>query len=547
MRVVRTRTAVLVLALALGTAPLLPAGTAVATTPNAQPYPMTSPITGLSSAAQMVQAHGRLFVSSGPNGSRIEVLSAAGTRIGELVGEAGADGMVASADGSTLYVALNGASAIAVIDTATMKETARYSVDACPASLALAGGRLFYSYGCDSSGGVSSVDPATGGTPFPALTGNYGGLLVRGSGSTLAVVDAVNAVTTYTAAADGSVSELASASIETAPRDLAFTADGDDVLVTSAAPYQITAYDATTMNQTATYTGVAYPEAVATDPNGNYVAGGFDSGAAAAILYGATSKSVLWERYTTSPFPETWTPNASDDHVIPQTLTFSSDGSHVYGLVVRQGLPGIYFFSSTIAPKKTAVSIEIPAVHSYRKDRTVVALVPGSNGVPVNFTMTEAGQLVSAGVVDTRSGVARLTFQPFYSGSVTAIVPGTASTYPSSVSAKYVVYSKTVVRFTGKHTMHHGIAVYRKFRQIGVEFTTLPLLGGRPASYKVQAWHKGRWYTVAVGTASEPLGGLNIYPSARPPKHLLLRIHLVAKSTSYSRGSSATSKRFELV
>lgn len=548
MRVVRARHSLAIAAaLVLGTmVPLLSAPTALASTPKAQPYPEASPIEGLSTAAQMVDADGKLFVSAGPSGSQIEVLSGAGKRIGQIAGEPGADGMVASADGKTLYVALNKASAISVIDTATMAETARYTVDACPAIVALAAGRLFYSYGCDTTGGVSSIDPDSGGTPVSALTGSYVGQIVRGNGSELAVTAADDSVSTYTAASDGSVTEQGTVTLETWPRDVTFTSNGADVLTVSGAPYQITAYNAATMAQDTVYPGTSYPEAVAADPNGKYVAGGFDSYDATAMLFGESSTSVLWQRYTTGTNPSTWAPNVSDDHMIPQTMTFSADGTHVYGLVVRENLSGIYFFASTIAPTKSSISMEIPTVHGYGKKRTVVALVPGTSGLPVTFTLTEAGVHLSAGTVNTKSGVARRTFKPVYNGTMTASVLGTASTYPSSTSAKYVVDSKTVVSFRGKHTMRHGIAIFKKFKQIRVLFRTLPPVVGRQTTNKLEAWHKGRWYVVGGGSAPEGGGGLLIHLENKPPKRLLLRIHLVAKTDSFSRGSSATSKSFEL-
>ena len=56
--------------------------------------------------------------------------------------------MAESADESTLYVALPDGDAISVIDTATLTETRRISTGPGtePESLALVGGRLFFSY-----------------------------------------------------------------------------------------------------------------------------------------------------------------------------------------------------------------------------------------------------------------------------------------------------------------------------------------------------------------------------------------------------------------
>lgn len=60
----------------------------------------------------------------------------------------GARGMALTADESHLYVALPEADAIAEIDTTTLTETRRFptGTDSEPESLALAGGRLWFSY-----------------------------------------------------------------------------------------------------------------------------------------------------------------------------------------------------------------------------------------------------------------------------------------------------------------------------------------------------------------------------------------------------------------
>ncbi|MBC3842910.1 hypothetical protein GXW82_30285 [Streptacidiphilus sp. 4-A2] len=73
--------------------------------------------------------------------------------------------MTLSADGRTLYVALQDAHAIAAIDTTTLAETARYPVPGGlgPSSVAVTGGELWFSYwGAHPSdpSGIGSVDVA---------------------------------------------------------------------------------------------------------------------------------------------------------------------------------------------------------------------------------------------------------------------------------------------------------------------------------------------------------------------------------------------------
>jgi hypothetical protein len=102
--------------------------------------------------------HGHLFLS-GDN--VVVVTDLDGTVVKTIKRMQGASGLALSADGTTLYVGLNGANAIAAIDTAKLKEKVRYSVGVlCPRDLALAQGRIWFSHECDlDRAGFSSLQP----------------------------------------------------------------------------------------------------------------------------------------------------------------------------------------------------------------------------------------------------------------------------------------------------------------------------------------------------------------------------------------------------
>jgi hypothetical protein len=555
MRAVRARRAAPVaITTALLCTALLPqtSAHAVLAPPKATPYPMAHAISGLTAAGQMVEADGKLFVSSGPAGSTVTVLSTSGVAEETITGLTGADGLVAS--GSNVYVARrspDGSGAISVIQAGAAKpgySTPYLQLDACPHSLALANGRLFYSFGCNGgAGGVASIDPSAPETaPVQALTEQIGPGLLRGHGSTLAVSDASDAVSTYTATGNGTLTELGTTDLEDgAARDMAFTSDGSDLLIAVGAPYQITSYTATAMTQDRVYPGVAYPTAVAADPHGQYVAGGFDSYDATAELYGETSKTVHWARFTTGTNPSTWSAGNSFDAVLPQTMAFSPAGSAVFALVQRENTKGIFFFASTITPTASKVTVKVPNVGVFKAHTaTATHVTPGAS---VTFTLTDPGRTTSLGTAKANAhGTAHVKFGAEYNGTVSAVTIGSASKLPASATAKVHVDSYTASRLIGKHHTKNGIALYTSVKKVRIEFTTSPSEAGRRVTGKFQAFRHGHWKTYQTLPGRESASGI-IARFKKAPKHVVFRVHLVVPADALSGGSSATTQPLEFV
>jgi YVTN family beta-propeller protein len=532
------------LVLTAGLAPQI----AQAGTPGARPDPLAHPVAGLTSAAQMVEANGHLFVSSGTSGSDVEVLTTSGSRVTTITGEPGAEGMVVSADGSTVYVALANSDAISVIDTSTLAETARYTVESCPMNVALASGRLFYSYGCSNgsptAAGVASIDPATGGDPVAALNYLWGDAMLRGSGSVLAATEITNTLYTYTAGSDGTLTALGQGSLEETPLDMAFTSDGNSVLVASGAPYQITSYSTDTVAQNLVYPGVAYPQAVATDPTGQYVAGGFESYGVTARLYGQTTDTIKWQRYTAGTNPSLWQTNESFDQMLPRTLVFSPTGAQLYGLVVRGNASGIFFFHSAIAPAASHIKVTVAKVGPGKK-HTAVATLTGAHGA-ITFTMTDNGTSKNLGTANTNShGVARMTFTGRYDGTVTASFEGSPSLFPASATTKFSVASKTTSRLVGPHTTRHGVAMYASYKDINVLFKTTPPEVSRSTKTDFEELRGGHWRIMQRLSGDENQYGLRVFFKSAPSR-VKLRVRLIVAGDSLSRGSHATSKVFEV-
>ncbi|WP_091648960.1 YncE family protein [Micromonospora pallida] len=137
---------------------------------------------GMASYRDMVvdAAHARLFFSPGRNSTAVRVTDLSGGSQTTIPGLAGATGMALSPDGSTLYVALVEAHAIAAIDTTTLTETRRYSTGSstCPTWLTHVGGKLYFGYGCRTGEGrLGSLD-LRGETPVLATKLPVDGMLV---------------------------------------------------------------------------------------------------------------------------------------------------------------------------------------------------------------------------------------------------------------------------------------------------------------------------------------------------------------------------------
>ncbi len=201
----------------------------------------------------------------------------------------GAADMVLSGDGSTLYVALSEADAVAAIDTGSLRETARYSTGAatCPTDLARAGDVLWFGYGCQTGEGRLGSLTVTSGEPVvvlgqegpyelnapPVLAAGPDGSLITGEPGTPPGIVREYRLDGNTAVLDHLTSDAGSTLA-----DVAVTPDGSRALVAAGYPYHVTALSGTDLSEVATYETGAYPNAVEVSPDGAYVATGIDDG-----------------------------------------------------------------------------------------------------------------------------------------------------------------------------------------------------------------------------------------------------------------------------
>ncbi|MFD5481146.1 YncE family protein [Streptomyces hawaiiensis] len=330
-------TAATALTVLLGSVTLAAAGAGTAAADSSALLPLTS-----SGDIVVDGVHRRVFVSD-PAAGQVVVTDYAGTVTGTVGSLPGVRGLELSPDSGTLYAAVHDADAVVAIDTATATESRRISTGAGagPAYVALAGGKLWFSYGASGDGNIGSLDPGaadpavtlgqdTGRTFYdaPILDASAGapGTLVAGapgqSPVALAVYDVSSGEASRTAYAFDP-GGTGGANLQ----DLAVTPDGEDVVTASGAPYYQAVYKLTDLSADGRYVTNTYPNAVDIAPNGD-VAAGTDSSYDPDVHVFEQGVPTPVRQYD---LPNTGTPGDSD-LLAPAGLAWAPDASRLFAL-----------------------------------------------------------------------------------------------------------------------------------------------------------------------------------------------------------------------
>jgi DNA-binding beta-propeller fold protein YncE len=494
----------------------------------------------------MVYAKGRLFVTDGSPGNDVLVYSTTGALLHTITGELGADGMALSADGATLYVALAATDEISAIDT-TAYTHHEFTVDSCPTYLALAAGRLFYSFGCSpGSGGVSNIDASTGGTPVSNFTNlNLPPLLV-GAGSVIATAQQnlePATVATYSAATTGVLTLTKPMSVGAPPTDLALSPTGTTLVTAGGGGDDYIEYASATLKQTAEFTTSDRPITAAISPFGAHLVGGLDGTGDLVNLYTGTKSAPVWQRFGATTAPKSWTTGASDQ-VLPGSLTFTPAGSQIYGLVLEASNGAVALFGSDIT---TAATTEHLTAASTNEVRPVTASMKLSGRGEVAFTTTSRGETTQLGSVATNSGgVAKVSFRASFNGSVRAIFEGSASHYPVAASKSFKVAAKTRLRLSGSYAKRHGVELFRKRGKAHLVAEVLPAINNRRVTGAVEYRRHGSWHS--IGTIVARVGKKGTVKMGLPfsASHATERVTLRFAGDKLNTKSQTTSPKFEI-
>ncbi|WP_097866860.1 YncE family protein [Streptomyces sp. rh34] len=236
--------------------------------------------------------HQHVFLSD-PVGGSVLVTDYQGQVVQRIDGAAGAWGLALSADSGTLYVALRDAGAIAAVDTATLRETARFDtgtgagVYAGPTSLATAGGQLWFGYAKDTwTGALGSVDLSD---TEPKVTldhvmddfGGFPHLVASPADPDLLVAAEADGNSVAVALYDVGSGQAERREQKVGPgpqgcsslQDLSLTPDARQVVVSCAEPDMHQVFSTTDLSHQGQYAVDGNPVAVAVAPDGTIATG----------------------------------------------------------------------------------------------------------------------------------------------------------------------------------------------------------------------------------------------------------------------------------
>ncbi|MGW2787158.1 Ig-like domain repeat protein [Streptomyces populi] len=382
---IRTLTAATTLAVLFSSA-VLTATPAVADTAASLPVKQTADIV-------VDGVHQRVFVSD-PDNSKIVVTDYTGKVVRQLTNLPNVMGLELSADSGTLYAAVAGADAIVAFDTVTGTETARYAVGDGPLSVALAGGKLWFSYGYGMAGdgNIGSVD-FSGEQPAVTLAQEgpvwrVGPMLDAAPGSSTLIAATITGSPVSMAAYDVSSGTLTRTVYDSGSGgnlgDLQVTPDGQHVIVASGGVYYHQVLRTSDLTEDGSYASATGPNAIAIAPNGTVAAGVHASFAPDLYVYkpGGT-KSV--REYD---FPDTDSSDTGGDELAASGLAWAPDGSRLFAVTYNS--LGVYFLRILEAPTKptTSITVDAPATAPRAKQLTVKGKVSSRVALPAGIKLT---------------------------------------------------------------------------------------------------------------------------------------------------------------
>ncbi|MGH2723920.1 MAG: hypothetical protein ACRDI0_06575 [Actinomycetota bacterium] len=216
---------------------------------------------------------GHVFVSGGLGSSEILVMDFDATLAATVGDVPRAAGMVLI--DQTLYAVAEGRDQIYKVDAVTLEKTGSIELDVTAwGTLGVGGGRLWFAHSCGSFGSqVASVDLST--EVVTMHTGDFGcGLFASSPVIPDALFMAGSSISRYDISVDPPALVAKNwASDMTNIQDVAVMPDGQGLLVTASAPYEIRQLSASDLKPTGfTYPLPPYPDALAVGPS--HVVGG---------------------------------------------------------------------------------------------------------------------------------------------------------------------------------------------------------------------------------------------------------------------------------
>ncbi|MFJ9721475.1 hypothetical protein ACIRP3_01885 [Streptomyces sp. NPDC101209] len=284
--------------------------------------------------------HQRLYIADIVTGS-VVVTDFDGRVTRTLADLPGAADLVLSPDARTLYVALSRGDAIAAVDTATYRTTARYATGAgtAPLRMAWVDGTLWFSYGDQWESNLGSLtlgaqprvrlaqlpEGTWPGPPMLVSAPSAPGLVIaadqHSTAGTVTVYDVTSGtpVVRTTQNNPGGISDVG---------DLALSPDGRTLFAVSGAPYHHLAFRLADLSVEHVYPTDAYPDAVAVAPDGT-VAAGIDNSYGPDVYLFSAGADAPSQIVDLDP--------GSGLSLRPHGLAWSPDGSRLFALTGKYG------------------------------------------------------------------------------------------------------------------------------------------------------------------------------------------------------------------
>jgi hypothetical protein len=442
--------------------------------------------------------HRRVFISD-PTAGEVVVTDYAGAVVGTVGSLPGVHGLELSPDSGTLYAAVHDADAVVAIDTATATESRRFATGAGagPAYVALAGGRLWFSYGGSGGGNIGSLDPDAGDPAVtlgqdtdrtfydaPILDASAGapGTLVAGAPGQSPVELAVYDVSSGTASRTAYAFDPGSTGGGNL-QDLAVTPDGKDVVTASGAPYYQAVYKLTDLSADGKYVTNTYPNAVDIAPNGD-VAAGTSSSYEPDVHVFKQGVSTPVKQYD---LPDTGTPGDSD-LLASAGLAWAPDESRLFAL--SKNGSDAYALRIYDAPTKTSTALTVNAPVTGARSRpltvtgalTSAAAFPAGTTVSVTRTDDESPSGTPLGTATVAAdGSYTFTDTPPAGGKVTYTVTYAGDADHVGATASHAV---TVTKSAATLTLNNNGKVYG----YGSDVTYTAHLGATYKNRTVEIW-----------------------------------------------------------
>jgi Carboxypeptidase regulatory-like domain len=419
-------------------------------------------------------SHSHLFISQGSSSeNEILVTNLAGQPVGSIAGQDGVMGLALSPDGSTLYAALSADHAVTAISTATLQQTASYSLgDAnTPRDVAVQSGRVWVSY--DTSSGVGNaaigdidLSAATPGFQTqPAMGGWYSAPELAADPSDTGILVAVQpdeeppAAATYTVSANPATQDGHATLLNCGFAEDLAVAPGGGQFVLPCGPDAVFRYSTADLSQQGSYASTDNPVAVAINGAGQVALGSRASSPAPDLyVYNAGGDAPLNSYNLETSGGDlaarglAWSADAAQLFAV---LGNSSDGS--YALQVIDGsalvpatltLNGPATATQATKPVTLTGKLSLPSGAPVA-DAAIAMTRSVSGGTSKTFAVTTAADGTYS-LTDAPPAVGTYTYTASYAGnSTTAAATASTTVNVTGLPASLTVTTKSAV-FTYK-------------------------------------------------------------------------------------------------